>query len=374
MRLQPLLLCLFFLVGVAAAAGKNDPDVVDREAGGDRFSAGGSVSITKPVSADLLVAGGDIDVDTRVGGDVLAVGGNVRLRGDVDAGVIAAGGQLLVNARVKRSVRIAGGQVEIGPKAELGGNLSIAGGQVRVEGPVFGYVQAGGGNVTIDGPVGGDVWVTGGRLALGPNARIAGRLRYASRGELSQDPGAIIKGGVERVEISSGRTRAHTESSSHAFGWVWVAGLMLLAAVLVLAAPAFTTRVSGVLRERPWFSLLIGFIVLVCVPIGAVILLVTIIGLPIGLLALLLYPVLLLIGYQSTAIGISDWVMQRFFNDRARSRWWRVGAAVAAVFVIALLTRLPAIGGFLAFIALIVGLGALALQWRRPAAPATSAA
>jgi cytoskeletal protein CcmA (bactofilin family) len=369
MRIRSLLFLLVLVAGGAIAADTPSPQRVEHDAGGDRFTASDSVTVSTPVAADLLAAGGNIEVDTQVGGDVLAVGGNVRLKGDVDSGVIAGGGQLTINGRVKRSVRAAGGQVEIGPKAELGGNLSVAGGQIRIEGPVFGYVQAAGGNVTLDGPVGGDVWVTGGRLALGPNARIAGKLHYASRGELQQDAAAVVKGGIERLEFDAAWPRQHREPHPSRFaGWIWVAGLMVLAAILVGAAPALTARASDLLRHRPAFALLIGFVVLVCVPIAAVLLLVTLIGLPLALLVLLLYPVLLLLGYTSTAIGLSDWALQRFVDARNVTPLKRAAAAAGAVFLIALLARLPFVGGIIAFLALLAGLGALALQWKRPAA------
>jgi cytoskeletal protein CcmA (bactofilin family) len=363
-----LFLGLLLVSSTARAADAPAREYVDREAGGDRFTAGGTVNVSAPVAADLLTAGGNVVVDTRVGGDVLAVGGNVRIGGDVDAGVFAAGGDVLLNGRVKRSVRVAGGQVEIGPRAELGGNLSVAGGQVRVEGTVFGYVQVAGGNLVLNGPVGGDVWATGGRITLGPNARIGGRLQYASRAGLQQDPAAIIKGGTERLDFGSERERTQPERKRGGYlGWIWIAGLMVLAVVLVVVAPAFTARVSGALQRQPWFALLLGFIVLVCAPVAAVILLVTVIGLPLGLLALLAYPVLLLIGYELTAIGISDWTMQRFAAQRMQSVAWRAGAAAVAVLLIGLLARLPAIGLVLAFLALLAGIGALVLLWRRPA-------
>lgn len=368
MRHRIASLCLILACSAALAADKGNPERVDREAGGDRFSAGESVNIATPVAADLMAAGGTVFVDARVGGDVLAVGGDVRIRGEVDGGVFAAGGQLRLNGPVKRSARIAGGQVEIGPKGEIGGNVSVAGGQVRIEGPVFGYVQAASGDVVLDGPVGGDVWASGGRLALGPNARIAGKLHYASNGELQQDPAAVVKGGIERLDFRAGE--AHPQKAvrpARVIGWIWTVGLMLLAVVLVAVAPSLTARASEVLRQRPWFALLIGFIALVCVPVAALILLVTVIGLPLGLAVLLAYPILLLVGYELTAIGASDWVMKRLAAGRAQSTLWRAAAAALAVLVIALLARVPFIGTLVAFLALLFGLGALMLQWRRSA-------
>ncbi|HTT11083.1 MAG TPA: polymer-forming cytoskeletal protein [Burkholderiaceae bacterium] len=366
-----IFLWLLCLARAAVGADPSSSDRVDREAGGDRFSAGGSVSVSEPVAADLLVAGGSVDVDAKVGGDVLAVGGNVRIKGDVDSGVVAGGGQVLLDARVKRSVRMAGGQVEVGSRAQLSGNLSIAGGHVRIEGPVFGSVQAAGASIVIDAPVGGDVWATGARIALGPNARIGGRLHYASESELKQDPKAIVKGGAERVDLEAGWPQGQKEAhASGSAGGVWIAGLMVLAAVFVAVAPSFTARVSGALMERPWFALLVGFVVLVCVPVAAIVLLVSLIGIPLGLLVLLAYPALLLLGYEMTAIGIGDLLTQRLSAARAQSTAWRAGAAAAAVLLVALLAQVPILGGVVTFLALLAGLGAIVLQWRRAAATA----
>jgi cytoskeletal protein CcmA (bactofilin family) len=357
--------CVAGLLAGAAAA----QDRVQRDAEGDRFVAGGSLSITQPVQADLLAAGGEVQIDTSIGGDLIVVGGNLRVQGEVGQGALIGGGQVLIDGRVKRNVRAGGGRVTIGPRGQLGGNLSVAGGQVRIEGPVFGYVQVAGGDVTIDGPVGGDVWMTGGRLALGPKARIAGRLRYASRRDLDRDPAAVVQGGVEPVSFESGWPREHGEARRDTMsGWLWTVGLMVLAAVLVGAAPAFTARASAALRGRPWWSLLLGFIVLVCVPVAALLLLVTVIGLPLALVALLAYPALLLVGYVLTAVGLGDWVLWRFAADRAQSAGMRALAAAVAMFCVGLATRIPWVGGALLFLALLAGVGALAQQWRRPAA------
>lgn len=367
---SPLLVSVLAAVvlgGFAAAAAQEKR--VDRVAGDDRFTAGGSVTVTTPVTGDLMAAGGEVRIDSRIGGDLVAAGGNVRVLGDVGESAFVAGGQVHFDARVRRSVRAGGGHVEVGPKAELGGNLSVAGGQVRIEGPVFGYVQAAGGRVVLDGPIGGDVWVTGGRVLLGPNARIGGALHYAAQAELEQDPAAIVKGGIEKLPFEAGWPR-RDEVSEHRFGagrWLWTAGLMALAAIVVGAAPAFAARTSNVLRQRPWFALLLGFIVLACVPIAAILLLVTVLGIPLALLALLAYPAALLLGYVMTPIGIGDWVMQRFATTRAAQTGWRAAAAAVVVLAIALLARVPVLGTVVVLAVLLAGLGALALQWRRPA-------
>jgi cytoskeletal protein CcmA (bactofilin family) len=337
----------------------------------DQFAAGGTVRVQRAVIGDLLAVGGNVDVGAAVGGDAVVAGGNLRLGSAVGGSLYAAGGQLIIAGEVGQSARVAGGEVALARGAQIGGNLSAAGGRVDLNGTVKGYVQAAGGEVYINGPVGGDVTATSGRIELGPQARIAGRLRYASRSEPVVDPAAQIAGGIERMPVRMQTVRAETvQRAGRAFGWIWTAGLMVLAAVLVAALPGFYLRVADTAQRRLGFSALMGFIVLVCVPVAAVLAMVTVIGLPLGLLLLLLYLPLLLMGYVSAAIALGDGVLARW--QAAAPTGWRIVAAMLAVLVIGLAARLPWIGGLFVLAALLIGVGALALQWRRraPALPA----
>ncbi len=362
------------LFAVAAAAQDRDArKTVEREFGTDHFVAGCPVRIESRVAGDAFAAGCSVDIDAPVDGDVLAAGGNVRIAAPIGQTLYAAGGSLAVNAAIGRSARLAGGDVEIGPKAQVGGNVTVGGGKVRILGAVKGYVRAAGGEVRIDGPIDGDVIATAGTVELGPNARIAGKLRYASRNELARDAAAQVKDGVERLQFEG--KWAAPERAKHSFaargGWIWSIGLMIIAAVLVAALPAFSARVSAALRSRSGFSLLIGFVALVCIPAAALILLFTIIGLPLALLTIALYLALLLIGYVCVGIGAGDWALARLAPARASQLGWRIVAAVLGMLVLTLLARIPYLGGFVVLIALLLGLGALALQvGRTPATPA----
>jgi len=354
----------------ASAAAQGDPArprSVEHELGADHFVAGGSVRITQPVNGDLLAAGGHVDVDAAVNGDAVITGGKARISGDVGQSVYAAAGQIDILGKVGRNVRIAGGEVEIGPKAHVVGNLTLAGGQASVRGSVGGYVQAGAGRVLIDGPVGGDVVVGSGHVELGPNARIAGKLRYRSREALQQDPAAQVAGGIEHVMGRGDVPASEPNARRFARGarWVWAAGMMLLAVVLLAAFPTFFGRVGTTLQARFGMSLLLGFVWLVCVPVAALILLITIIGAPLGLLAIAIYLALLPVAYASSGIGIADWVLRKYKTQDAARLGWRVGAAAAAVLLLAAVGFVPWIGGLVGFIALLAGLGALALQFKR---------
>lgn len=337
---------------------------VERDLGSDHFVAGGTVSIDKPVAGDLFAAGGNVDVSAEVGGDAVVAGGNVRLGAAIKQGVYAAGGRVSINGPVQRNVRVAGGKVEIGPQARIAGNVTVGGGEVRITGAIDGYLQVGGEQVVIDGPVGGNVEVGSGAIELGPNARINGKLRYASRGELKRDPAAQVQGGVERFSphadwpVPSGVQ----ERAGRGAGWVWSIGLMIIAAILVAALPGVYTGVGATVRASWALSLLIGFIALVCIPVAALISMFTVIGVPLALATLALYLALLLVGYVTTGVAVGELVFSRFQPARASHAGWRVAAAVLGMLAISLLGRMPWVGGLVVFAAMLLGIGALLMQ------------
>src|SRR5881296_2476238 len=81
---RPLALVLALLIVIPVANAQNADLRVDRvegDFGNDHFTAGGNVTVNKPVSGDVFAVGGDVEVATDVDGDVVAAGGNLRLGG-----------------------------------------------------------------------------------------------------------------------------------------------------------------------------------------------------------------------------------------------------------------------------------------------------
>jgi cytoskeletal protein CcmA (bactofilin family) len=369
----------FAAIWVCAAVGAwaaDDARPREARAGSDVFIGGGSVTVHDPVGGDLFAAGGAVDVDAAVGGDTVAAGGKVRIGADVGQSVYAAGGQVNINGKVGRNLRVAGGQVELGPKAEVAGNVSAAGGQVRLYGAVRGHVQAAGGRLLIDGPIAGDVLATSGQVELGPRARITGKLRYRSGDALQKDAAAQVSGGIEQLVQTWGGDAASRPQPQEpparghgvgAIGWLWTAGLIVLAAVWLAMAPIYSARFSGTLRERPGLSVVLGFVWLVCVPVLSLLLLLTVIGIPLALFVAAVYLAVLPLAYVAAAVGLGDWVLTRWQASHAATSGWRVGAAALALVLLTALSRVPWLGALLAFAVLLAGLGALLLQWRKPA-------
>ena len=147
---------------------------------------------------------------------------------------------------------------------------------------------------------------------------------------------------------------------------------MVLAAVLVAVLPGLSRRVAEAWRTRFGWSLLWGFIALVCIPAAVLILLISIIGIPIALLAALLYGALLIVGYAASGIALGLWGLARWRAEMQERTGWRIGSVVLAALALALLGSVPFVGGLVGLIAVIAGIGAIAqlLRTTHTAAPA----
>jgi hypothetical protein len=229
-----------------------------------------------------------------------------------------------------------------------------------VRGGVKGYLQVAGGRIYIDGPVGGDVEASGREVVLGPNARLAAALRYRSPDAVERDPRAVVGGGIER--LARHRPAVPARKVHRVGRWIWTVGLMILAVILVAAVPAFCEHVSRRVRERFLLSVLLAFAAIVCVPVAAIGLLATGVGAPLGILAALAYPGLLLIGYVCAGIALGDTILRRTSPIHAMAKRWRVAFAALGVLAISLIGWIPWVGGFVAAVALLVGVGSFAFQ------------
>ena len=358
--MRPALLtgvCLCLMSHVVPAAERAS---TARNLGNDLFVAGSEVRATNGSAGDAILAGARVSSSGAVQGDEVAAGGEVDIDADVSGGLYAAGGRVRLDGKVARNARMAGGHVELGPDAEVQGALSIGGGEVAVEGHVGKYLQVGAGRTRIDGHVDGDVDVAGGELNIGPHAVIDGALTYYGPQPAVIDPAAQIRGGTHYSE------RSHWHRLGHHRGlgtgsWIWLAGWIVAGSILLALWPGFSQAVSEVARHRPWLALLLGFAVLVCVPVALLLLMLTIIGIPLALLLLFVYLLLLPLGYLAAAAAIGEWLLARVRSGAQLAARDRILMLIGVLTVLFLLTRVPFFGGALRFLLIIAGIGSLVI-------------
>jgi len=328
--------------------------------GNDVFMAGSNVRVIEGSQGDAILAGGWISTSGAIHGDEVATGGQMNLDANVDGGVYAAGGRVRLDGKVEHNARIAGGHVEVGPEADVQGGLTIGGGEVAVNGRVGKYLQVGAGSTRIDGHVGGNVDVASGELTVGPDAVIDGVLTYYGPQPATIASGASIHGGTHYVERKHWNSRRHHRG----FGvgaWIWLAGWIIAGTILLALWPGFSRSVSEAARRQPGMALLVGFAVLVCVPVALLLLILSIIGIPLALLLLCLYLLLLPLGYLAAAAAIGEWLLARMRRGAEILTRQRILMLIGVLIALFVLTRMPLLGATLRFLLIIAGIGSLVI-------------
>jgi cytoskeletal protein CcmA (bactofilin family) len=350
----------------AAELRQGDTIVVgaDETVNDDLYAFGSTVTILGTVNGDVFAAGNNVTVSGTVTGDLFTAGNTMTISGRVGQSVRAGGGTLMLMGPVGEDALVAGGTAGIGSSAQIGRDLLAATGSLSVSGPVTRNALISGGQVSLAGPVGGYVKAEVDTLRLASGAKVAGPLTYTSphQAEIASD--ATVGGTVQRFESQA------RQQPSGPFGrpgdavidWVrGLVGLTALGLLIVFLFPRFAQRQIEISNRSPWTSLGVGFVLLFGIPMLAVVMLIA--GVIVGgwwlaLLLLAAYAAALAVGYTMSAAFVGQSAMRMFHVPEQHLAWY----LVAGLIMIGLVTLVPFLGGFIALLAVVFGLGALTLD------------
>lgn len=330
---------------------------------GDYFGAGGALEPGTAVEGDAFIAGGEVALRVPVGGDAVLSGGSINVAERVAGDLYAGGGSVTVDSAVAHNARIVGARVHITRRARIDGKATLAGGAIDVEGVVGRQLSVFGESVNLDGEVRGDVTVAARTLNLGPAARIAGRLTFRGPTPANIDPQAKIGGGVQYLLFEFEHQKF--EPAARAVAWIGAAafsgGLFLVGLLGILLLPQITANTAGTVRGRPFSSLGLGFALVVCVPVAAIIVMATLIGIPLGFALLFTYPVLLMLGYLTGVMSVSDSIAGLISRAKTAGRGIRIVLLAVALAGMLLLANVPIAGWIVGPLLMCAGVGGLVL-------------
>lgn len=361
----------------------------------DSFSFAGEVNVDTPVNGDKVAFGGTININAEISGDLAVTGGQVHITRAIGKGLLAAGGEVSLAAPVGGDARIFAGTAEITEGAKVEGNARFNGKEVNVRGPIAGRLEVRGEQVLIDSTIGGNVVARADHLELGPNARIMGSLRYAGNTELVRDPAAEVHGSVEHNALDARWQRwvnTHSddgdEEDERDWSWTWTGrdflggarpwmpsqtyggGMALFIAFLIAAiAPVYAQRLGAVVDTQLGSAMLLGLVTLIGVPILSVILMITLIGIPVAVVLLIAYALLIAVAQAISGVAFGEVALHRLAPERSHESMVRVLFVVVAMLGLLALGRMPLLGGWVTFLALLTGMGAVLKVMRRSPAP-----
>ena len=361
MRSPLYIVLLVLLAGVSLQALSQDSGREEDSA--NVYMTGTEVRPTGPIHGDLVAAAGRISVEHAIDGDAVLAAGSIDVRGRIGEDLRVAGGFVTLTGQVKGDALVVGGSIAFGPKSEIGGRAWLGGGDIAVAGEFHNDVKVYARNILVLGHITGNVHFFGATIEVMSNARIDGDVTYVSNTPIKIHPGAKVVGKVTR---EPGRL-----PTLHMPGWppfqpLLMFGLLAAGAILLAIFPRFTASAVQTMRVSPLGSLGLGTAIFFSLPPVILLLIITIIGIPIALMLAGLYAATLLAGFLVTAFFVGERLLElpRLARKRAptASYWARVGALAVALILLWLARHIPYAGALLILLALVIGLGAMALQ------------
>ncbi|KAB1196537.1 MULTISPECIES: polymer-forming cytoskeletal protein [Haloferax] len=301
-------------------------------------------------------------------GDLEATGGSVIIAGTVDGDVSVAAGSVVVTETGEVTGMLEGvaGSVTIG--GTVGGDVNLAAGAILVRdtATIGGTMEAAGGEVRLDGAVVGDVRVGAETLIVGPTAQVGGAMEYDAA-STTIDSAATIAGGATQVDDLNivgppvfGVPVSQFEGPvipAWVFTVYWLLANFVVGAIIVLVAPNFARRVTGLGTKKAVRSGGVGLLLVFAIPIVLLVLLLTIIGIPLSFAGGVGFLLVLWVASIYGALVLGTWLLSLADYE---NRWV---ALFGGLFILALLDFVP-LGGVIDFVVLLVGLGAFALALR----------
>jgi cytoskeletal protein CcmA (bactofilin family) len=322
----------------------------------DLYAFAGRITVDGTVEGDLVVAAGEISINGTVQGDVIAAGGTVVVGGTVEGDLRAAGGQLTVGGEVTEDAFVASGQFSLGSGGLIGEDLGFSAGQARLDGVVAGSVRGSAGEYARSGTIGGSEEVEVDQGSAGPTSpRAVDLVADAIRHFL-----VVLGVGALALWVAPALTRASEAEVRRRPLFAFGAGLLVLVGCVVLIVAVFVLVVLSAIILGA-----LGFGALVAIDVIAGIL-------GISALVLLLIVVAAFLVDALVGLAIGRLVGRGFASDR----WRELAILALGAAVVVLATYLPVAGGFVKFVVVCLGLGALLLTLnglRRPRLPAPAA-
>ena len=329
----------------------------------DLYVTGGQIRIGGTIEGDLVVAGGDVEVSGHVEGDMLSASGQVRMTGQVDGSIRGYAGNITIKGKVGRNVMTFGGDVNIDHDAAIAGSVTTGSGRLSLDGHVGRDLLAFAGQSNLSGAIDGSVKIRGGELNIDSSADIKGPIHFEGEREPQVSSQAKLASPVQFVK----RTRGPNYSNPHYYIWqvIWMAAFILYGLVLYSLMPKFSQEAVKS-AEQYGAAAGLGVLVLFGVPIAACIACITVVGLFIGISTLFVWWASVYFAQVVVGTVVGQWLM-----GRTSEFWPFVGRMAVGLVIVRLCTTIPNVGGWVKFVAVLWGIGAISLAVFRRFQPVT---
>jgi anti-sigma factor RsiW/cytoskeletal protein CcmA (bactofilin family) len=329
------------------------------------LAAGESVAIDGVVTGNLLAFGRRVSVRGTVKGDLITGAQRIDVTGTVEGNIFSFSEEVTFRGAVSRSVHAFAKHVGIESEAWIQGDAIAFAKEADLEGRFGRDILAFTADTMLRGEVARHVSAWTGRLTVEAPARVGGDLtaHVDQKEHVSVASGATVAGRIDMRLDDKGkapRRSRYARPSFYVWKVIWLAAALLTGLVLHRLAPGlFAYRpADAAALTKP---LGIGSVVFIATPLGLVLLGLTVVGLPLCLLGLAMW----LAGLYVSGIVVAAVVGWALLARRETPPPPFVLALLVGLLALTVAGSIPYLGGLVRLLALLLGLGIVALQVRR---------
>jgi cytoskeletal protein CcmA (bactofilin family) len=326
---------------------------------GDYFAVGNDVEISGTVNGDVYVFAQQVIIDGMINGDVLGSGGSIDISGKVLRSCRLAAGQILISGEIGNNVTAIAGNLQLLGSSSIGGNLVAIAGNVDLAAKIGADATVMASNLRVSSQINKNLQGYVGQMRLTSKAFVGGDLYYRTNTPPWIEPGAVIRGTVTHRPTFVHELVKGTWIQKLLVGSKVLAILMnflytfVIGIVLIKLFPKNLEAATEVLKSHTFKAICYGIVLLVLVPLAALILLMTILGVPFALTLLAAN----VIGFYTAKVYTIFWASNWMFG-KIGFKANRLPGFFCGLLLYFCLTAIPVAGTMLAFISMLLGLGA----------------
>ena len=330
---------------------------------GDYIRASNRIINKGKITGDFIVAANEINHQGIIEGDLIAAASEIGLLGIVNGDIRVIAANILIEGEVSKNASMVGSRIVQYKDSIIDGSIHAFSSNLDIRGYIGGDISGANQNTIISGTVKGNIYVYTESIKLLPDAIIEGNLTYVSEAPQNINP-QQVRGKIEHryPTVSSRRDFANQiqsaiKKASIFSKIIFMLSYLIAGILLIWAFKRPYERASDVIQERPWYSIGLGVSILICVPIVAVILLITIIGIPFSLIGMALYGILL----YTAKIPLGIWLGSKILRGEKRLTIW----FIIGTLILEAVSLIPYAGWLISFGTLSIGIGATIIMIKR---------
>ena len=324
---------------------------------------------------DLIITGKNVRIEGEIAGDLLSACRSASLNGHIENSAFNASQYLTVDGHIQgslisfcqdlnlsgsvgRNLTAFAAHVLINREAVVEGQLSVYAGELDLEGEVRNGLRAGCDEIVISGTVDGDVKIETEKLTILESAVIEGGLQYKSPNQARIDPKAKISGEIKWTEKVKKDEKSGVYRKVGPFKGTLLLANLVTGAVLIALFRRRWDLSQKAISQTFLKSLGLGFVLAVCVPIAAIVLMITVLGIPLALMSLVAYGIIFYLAKLIFSTMAGNWLLKYLTKKESVSLIW---AFLLGYILFWAITGFKVIGTILYILAFLVGFGGIVL-------------